>query len=633
MKKTLSILLALVMLMSVMTFPATVNAETTAPYVYYPQDVSQQKIYLTSNSTENVAGDAYIIDPTYHPNGVKIYVGDEIVFTEALDADDDASSYNDEQLLGTYSMTMYYATEYKEAGDYTTDERKYVRSCAWKTTPALKLHPPKESAGGAMLLFKDSKLIVNLPIEASRGVYEDPDLNYFPFTTSNTKSIGRKEAGKPFTLNLHNTGIEFKFTGTTIGFTSEGVSQGIGYCIDGVDGYVYTFPGQFTYILADNLDPNVEHTVKIIRCEEIFTGSPTLISAVTDADAIYATEETEYKIQFIGDSISSGAAMPDYTESYVYLTGKKLGWDTEVYSISGMTMYDYKYDNGTRKNIAMPYIYKGIYPRFNAKGTWNINEQKPHLSTFVSGTADTVAPYGTYDFSFVPDVVVINLGTNDKSFLTRADTQQQLDYNKQNFVLYYVDFMQWLTELYGENVQFICSYGLNDGIGNTINADMIALVQKAADTFNEKTGTTNAHAFTYRQQVDDGIYFGSGDPRNNSHPGVQSNINASDDLVEFIQSELQMGDQITAEADENGTVDLPTPKRDGKIFVGWFDKNGDAVTGSTTFEKGEVVTLNAQWLDVEDMLSATVDGDGNVNDDNPVPTTAKYTNGLYIQGA
>ena len=51
MKRIFSILLAMVMLMSVMTLPTTVNAEATTPYVYYPQGVSQQKIYLKSTGT------------------------------------------------------------------------------------------------------------------------------------------------------------------------------------------------------------------------------------------------------------------------------------------------------------------------------------------------------------------------------------------------------------------------------------------------------------------------------------------------------------------------------------------------------------------------------------------------------
>ena len=633
MKRILSVLLAMVMIMSVMTFPVNVSAENTSetPYVYYPEGVSQQKIYLTSNE----AGTAYVIDSSKHPNGVKVYVGDEIVLTEALDKDDEASDYNDEQLLGTYSMSLYYATYYDETGAYANGTQ-YNRSLNRKTTPGLKLHPPKESAGGAMLLYKNNTLIVNLPVEASRGVYKNDELNYIPFTTENTKSVGRKQSGKPFTLHLHNTGVEFKFTGTTIGFTIEGASQGIAYCIDGVDGYVYTFPGEFTYILAENLDPNKEHVVKLIRSEEVYTPSPTLISAVTDATAIYATASSDYKIQFIGDSISSGASMPDYTESYVYMTGKKLGWDTEVFSISGMTIYDYMYNNGTRIGQSISYIYDSVFPQINRRGYYTVNEEKPHLSTFTKDDTQSQKVYkggGTYDFSFQPDVVVINLGSNDRSFLTRVDCTQKLDYNKENFVVYYVDFMKWLTELYGEDVQFICSYGLCDGIGKEINPEMMALIQKAADTFNEETGTTNAHAFTYRQQVDDGIYFTEGDPRNDGHPGVQSHINAADDLVEFIQTELQMGDSIVAQPGEDGTLELPTPVRDGKLFVGWFDENGNAVTEKTVFEQGEVVKLQSQWLEVEEMLSGSVDTDGNVNDYNPVPNSAKYTNGLYIQGA
>ncbi len=631
MKRILSVLLAMVMIMSVMTFPVNVSAENTSetPYVYYPEGVSQQKIYLTSNET----GDAYVIDSSKHPNGVKVYVGDEIIFTEALDKDDETSAYNDAQLLGTYGMTLYSVTQYKEAGDYASSELKYIRSCAWRTTPGLRIHPPKESAGGAIVLVKDGVNIVNLPVEASRGVYKNDELNYIPFTTSNTKSIGRKQSGKPFTLHLHNTGIEFKFTGTTIGFTIEGESQGIAYCIDGVDGYVYTFPGEFTYILAENLDPNKEHVVKLIRSEEIYTPSPTLISAVTDATAIYATEETNYKIQFIGDSISSGAAMPDYTESYVYLTGKKLGWDTEVYSISGMTIYDYLYNNGTRKGQSISYIYNSVYPAINQRGYYTINETKPHLSTFTYDSNHDQKVYkggGTYDFSFQADVVVINLGTNDRTFLAYAN---QLENNKKGFVTYYVDFLEYLTEIYGNDVQIICAYGMMDGIGKEISPDMVSLIQQSVDTYNAKSGLNNAHALVLDAQVDDALYFGANDPRNNGHPGVQTNINSANNLVDFIQTELQMGDSIVAEPGEDGTLELPTPVRDGKLFVGWFDENGSAVTEKTVFEQGEVVKLQSQWLEVEEMLSGSVDTDGNANDDNPVPASAKYTNGLYIQGA
>ena len=631
MKKTLSIILSMAMLMSVMVFPVNVSAEntaTTTPYVYYPEGYAQQKIYLTPNA----AGNAYEIDSSKHPNGVKVYVGDEIVITEALNAPSGKEDYSNEELLGTYSWAAYYSSTYKADGNYTS--KTWYRSIDFARTIALKLHPATKSAGGAFIVADYSgNVLINLPVEASRGALKNEELNYIDFTTENTKTLGRRSSGKPFTLYLHNTGVEFKFTGSTIGFTSEGPSQGFVYSIDGVDGYVYTFPGEFTYILADNLDPNVEHTVKIVRSEEAYTEAVKLISAVTDAEEIFATASSEYKIQFIGDSISSGAAMPDYSQSYVYMTGKKLGWDTEVYSMSGMTMVDIQFDDGTLRGHSMSYIYGYVYPQINQRGYFTVNEEKPHLTTFTADNSKgqkTIGGGGKYDFSFKPDIVVINLGGNDLPSFSYGKAGAT---NKKNFVHYYVDFMEWLTELYGDDVQFICAYGMMDGVGKEISPLALSVIKEAVDTFNAKTGKNTAHQFVFDAQVDNAVYYESGDARNNFHPGVQTNINASENLVEFIQKELQMGDTILAEPESDGTLELPTPTRENNLFLGWYDENGDLVTEETTFQAGEDVKLSAQWVDAAELLSGAIDSDGNENDDNPVDKDATYTNGLYIQGA
>ena len=638
MKKTLSIILSMAMLMGVMVFPVNVSAENTAttPYVYYPEGYAQQKIYLTPNA----AGNAYEIDYSKHPQDVKVYVGDEIIITEPLNItqsqiDKGYSADRPEELLDSYAWAVYYATSYKADGSYTSSERKSYRAVDFHRTISLVLHPPTASAGHAFVVTDYSKVIINLPIEKRDSSFsnKNANLNYIDFTTENTKTIGRRQSGNPFKLYLHNTGVEFKFTGSTIGFVSEGPSQGFVYCIDGVDGYVYTFPGKFTYILADNLDPNKEHTVKIVRSEEAYTEAVTLISAVTDAEEIYATEETEYKIQFIGDSISSGAAMPDYSQSYVYMTGKKLGWDTEVYSMSGMTMSDMQFDDGTMRGHSMAYIYGGVYPQINQNGYYTINQEKPHLSTFTADSSKgqkTIGGGGKYDFSFQPDVVVINLGGNDLAGFSYAKAGET---NKKNFVHYYVDFMEWLTELYGDDVQFICAYGMMEGVGKEISPLALSLIKEAVDTFNAKIGKNNAHQLVFDAQVDYAVYSEDGGKKNNYHPGPQTNINASENLVEFIQKELQMGDTIVAEPEEDGTLELPTPTRENNLFLGWCDEDGNLVTENTTFEAGQEVKLSAQWVDATELLSGTIDADGNANDDNPVDKDATYTNGLYIQGA
>ena len=109
-----------------------------------------------------------------------------------------------------------------------------------------------------------------------------------------------------------------------------------------------------------------------------------------------APAKSDLKIEFVGDSITAGYGVlgnkgdawsvtnSDCTGSYAYLTAQKLDADYSVVAWSGICTKAYMW-----ANINMDNLYKRVSN---------------------SNTAQ-------YAFDFSPDVVVLNLGTNEATYL------------------------------------------------------------------------------------------------------------------------------------------------------------------------------------------------------------------------
>ncbi len=606
MKKILSLTLALALALSVGSFPAFAQTDVEIG-VYNPE---QQLIYLKPNS----AGTRYEIDTEKHPNGVTIYEGDRFVFTGSLNGYGDAENYN--FVLSSKNYKWYKnavdinSVVPNEPGNFVVEIHRYTDA-----------NGVVQNIGNFVTAFSCTV--------ASREPIRCEDLSYIEFTTENTKIIGRTDPANPFKVYWVNSGVEFDFVGTTVGVEINCPDPQPYICvIDGVEKIFEFQGGTFTYILANDLDPNVKHTVKILRTREIWNNDPTFISAVTDkGTTITKTPDRDLKIEFIGDSLTAGNGLNNYTQDYAYITAKLLNADSHTFAVSSAYMYDYLRDDGklnsTDKNTGVGFVAPFVYSGFDAvpqKGAYKLNEDFSFsFDVNTSGSNDPYVAVGEYDYSFVPDIVVINLGSNDSSFLTNTAATSTVEYNKKGFKQTYLNFLITLGELY-PNTKIVCSYGFM-----SCYETIMDLIKEAVAEYNKIPGHAEAVVFKYSLKFDHAS-------DTNLHPGINSHINAANELSTFIKNTFAIGTQ-TYTADNNGKVSLPqNPQKNNTFFKGWFKENGEAFDLNTTLSPNEQITLTPVYVAAED-LNSLVDSNGNENDYNPVPTDAKYTNGLYIQGA
>lgn len=210
-------------------------------------------------------------------------------------------------------------------------------------------------------------------------------------------------------------------------------------------------PAQTTYTLVSGL-PNGRHTVRIVNSSEGSLGQIRIASL--SADAFYtAPEKSDFSIEFIGDSITAGfgsigvkgeartAKNSDACSTYAYYTAEKLGVDYSTIAVSGICV---------------------------SADLWNtgINMEMVYSQQTVKNTA-------AYDFQKQPNVIVLNLGTNDAAYV---------DAHPNYATQFPHDYMRFLQYIRAKNpdAYIICLYGFTT-THSTINEGIKLAVEEMND--------------------------------------------------------------------------------------------------------------------------------------------------------
>ncbi|KAH7340047.1 SGNH hydrolase-type esterase domain-containing protein [Pyrenochaeta sp. MPI-SDFR-AT-0127] len=322
-------------------------------------------------------------------------------------------------------------------------------------------------------------------------------------------------------LTWSATGVSFTFRGTsaTIGFkaisganSAEIIVDGKRTVISNVSGSDISTPANLTH---------GHHTVVFRKLSEPVFGSIFLGKITTDGTFGRDVPSQARKIEVIGDSITVGygigallpctntAALEDITKTYSALAADQLGADYSIVAWSG----------------------RGI--------TRNYVQAAPDTSPIISqlysryGANDADGSY-TFPRKQTPDAVVINIGTNDFSYLGSAPNGSTValrpPLNARTYTTAVVKFVRSIEARYLNTTFFLVSSPmLNDGYPSTEDAQKTTQTNALKDAIAQLNGT-DAYLVDWPSQ--------GGEVGCDYHPTPETNAIGAEKLIQAIKQAL-----------------------------------------------------------------------------------------------
>ena len=339
-------------------------------------------------------------------------------------------------------------------------------------------------------------------------------------TLSNVKNLSRTLPGPDgIRLIMSASGLEFHFRGRELSFLLKGDEAVKGSNEDNharfrifAGGEVLTegmlsAPEQTVTVYAPG---SGEHDV-IIRFLKLSEApmSSILISAIlTDENAeITPTPCRERHIEIIGDSITCGYAIDDEdplhdfktstedaSKAYAYLVAQGLNADYNIVSYSGY----------------------GIVSGYTGTGEINRSELlPPYYETMGRCYGFPEAEKLPWDFQrFTPELVIINLGTNDDSYCLEYEDRRS------DHRALYKEFLKTVRSHYPE-ARILCILGI---MGDRLYPN----VELAVNQYRDETGDRNISALHMDEQLpEDGLVA-------NYHPTERTHRKAADVLLNYL---------------------------------------------------------------------------------------------------
>ncbi|KGE18801.1 SGNH/GDSL hydrolase family protein [Paenibacillus wynnii] len=316
----------------------------------------------------------------------------------------------------------------------------------------------------------------------------------FKATEKHVKIIGRTHYyNDVLWLALSGGGVEFSFYGKKAEITLKGdgiVSTRnnlarVGISVNGnrvIDDQIDKPLKSYTVFESDT---EQEVTVRITKLSEAAMSTVGIQEiAVNAADGIKPTSDRLHKIEFIGDSITCGygvddeyelhsfsTATEDVTKTYAYLSAQQLQADYSMVSYSGYGIITGYTENDQKLTTHLiPDYYEKVG---KSEGEFD----------------DTLVPQEIrWDFTkFVPDLIVINLGTNDDSY-TKEDIGKQTEYAQK-----YVEFLK-MVRLNNPLSLILCTLGI-------MGDRLYPFVEQAVKQYTLETGDSNITAMKFDMQL------------------------------------------------------------------------------------------------------------------------------------
>lgn len=357
------------------------------------------------------------------------------------------------------------------------------------------------------------------------------------------KVHGRTGEGMdPLPLFFNGSGIEVNVTGSELWIDVE-----VDYNI--YEPWIYTtingsfmsrqmlLPGSYSICLFRGMSPDAVKNVKFIRELQAMSEDPfchILIKGFQTDGFFLPVSDRRYKLEFIGDSITSGEGTYGAAEdtdwismymgcsrNYAVMVSDALDADYHLFSQGGWGVLS-SWDNNPHCNIPSRY---------------------EKLCGLTEGEySEKLGALGPYDFdSFKPDAIIVNLGTNDASAfnqpawtdpVTGETFQQRRDpdgtCNPDDLMRFKQAVISFLSMIRKNNPysHIVWVYGM-------LGYDLTLAITDAINSYQKQTGDSNVAFLQLPNTTDETV--GS-----HAHPGAGSHERAAKVLIEYLKSRLEM---------------------------------------------------------------------------------------------
>ncbi len=324
---------------------------------------------------------------------------------------------------------------------------------------------------------------------------------------------------------LSGTGISFKFRGKRLKIELAGDSGVFEDASNHARVGIYLDNKRIKDIMIDEksmtvdvIDSEVEvsNEIRIVKLSESAMSTFGITELSADNDAVIGpADPKERKIEFIGDSITCGYALDDEDLSHVFSTATEDVTKTYAYKTASALDADYSF-------VCMSGY--GIISGYTANGEKISSQTIPQYFDGCGFSyhkfADKIYPSDVkWDHSrFSPDVVVINLGTNDDSYCLDDESKQK------EFSDAYSEFLKQVRNA-DKKALIICCVGI---MGQRI----FPAVKCGAEKYISETGDDRVAIFEFDEQLEtDGRVV-------DYHPTVVTNSKAADVLIAEIKKDM-----------------------------------------------------------------------------------------------
>lgn len=317
-------------------------------------------------------------------------------------------------------------------------------------------------------------------------------------------------------MALSGTGVEFQTTGTwvKVTFVADDTWDGpeenrvrVAVYVDGVRVVDTLLDQPKKEVVAFEEDSPVKHVVRVIKLSEAAMSTCGIVTIETDGTMI-PTECKEKFIEFVGDSITCGYGVDDEDKDHHFTTGTEDVTRAYAYKTAECLNADYS---------MVSFSGYGIVSGYSAEGEKMGHQLVPDYYEKFGFS------YGTYlgmykpqnifwEFSKrQPDVVVVNLGTNDMSYVLDKEERRE------EFIVDYVAFLKVITECNPE-ASIVCTLGV-------MGEDLCTAVEEAIKRYEAASNLQKKMLFVgLTNQLPEDGYVADWHPTETTHGKVAEKL-------------------------------------------------------------------------------------------------------------